>query len=268
VKVQLITTLATALALPSSAVQPAQSRVSSVLSVEDQRVEAMRTGNGVAPFYAAGYRGITAHGQYETTEQLRVLKADPGYARMNDVVVEVHDDTAIVTCMEGSNETDLDLALRIWTWRDGKWTIVTGQTTWIGNRANAPPPSGPLPNTHIAPFKPATAQAESVWRSQDALMQAFSNADPDTYRTFSTEKSLRMTTAGDPITRDTWLNTLARRQKAPPAVVDEVKIATYGSVAVVNLRGHEANPTRQTWVYLKQDGLWKLHLRYTSLIRN
>ena len=99
-------------------------------------------------------------------------------------------------------------------------------------------------------------------------MQAFSNADPDTYRTFSTEKSLRMTTAGDPITRDTWLNTLARRQKAPPAVVDEVKIATYGSVAVVNLRGHEANPTRQTWVYLKQDGLWKLHLRYTSLIRN
>jgi len=33
------------------------------------------------------------------------------------------------------------------------------------------------------------------------------------------------------------------------------------------LRGHEASPTRQSWIYLKQDGIWKLHLRYTTLIR-
>jgi hypothetical protein len=50
-------------------------------------------------------------------------------------------------------------------------------------------------------------------------------------------------------------------------VVDEVKIAVLGGVGVVTLRGHEANPTRQSWIYLKQDGIWKLHLRYTSLIR-
>jgi len=41
----------------------------------------------------------------------------------------------------------------------------------------------------------------------------------------------------------------------------------YGDVAVVTLRGHEASPTRQSWVYLRQDGVWKLHLRYTTLIR-
>jgi hypothetical protein len=254
-------------ALASSAVLLAQSRVGSVVRVEDQRVEAVRTGQGVAQFYAAGYRGITGFGQYETTEQIRALNASPGYARMNDVVAEVHDDTAIVTGIEGSSETDLVLALRIWTRRNGTWTIVTAQTTWIGNRPNAPPPSGPLPNTQIEPFKPATAEEESIWRSQDALMRAFSNADPDSYKIFSTDKSLRMTTAGESIARDTWLNTIARRQKGPLAVVDEVKIAAYGDVAVVNLRGHEANPTRQSWVYLKQDGVWKLHLRYTSLIR-
>jgi hypothetical protein len=256
-----------AIALGAFAGLPAQSRVGSVVRVEDQRVEAVRTGQGAAQFYAAGYRGITALGQYETTEQIRALTANPVYARMNDVAVEVYDDTAIVTGIEGSSETNLDLALRIWTRRNGTWTIVTAQTTWIGNRPNAPPPSGPLPNTHIEPFTPATAQEESIWRSQDALMRAFSNADPDGYKTFSTEKSLRMTTAGDSITRDTWLNTIARRQKGPLAVVDEVKIAAYGNVAVVNLRGHEASPTRQSWVYLKQDGVWKLHLRYTSLIR-
>ncbi len=259
--------MAIAVALGTFAGLSAQSRVGSVVRVEDQRIEAARTGQGVVQFYAAGYRGITRLGQYETTEQIRALKASPGYARMNDVVVEVHDDTAIVTGIEGSSETDLDLALRIWTRRNGTWTIVTAQTTWIGNRPNAPPPSGPLPNTHIEPFKPATGEEASIWRSQEALMQAFSNADPDSYKEFSTEKSLRMTTAGDSITRDTWLNTIARRQKGPLAVVDEVKIAAYGNVAVVNLRGHEANPTRQSWVYLKQEGVWKLHLRYTSLIR-
>jgi hypothetical protein len=266
-KVQPVAALATIVTLASSAVLLAQSRAGSVVGVEDQRIEAVRTGQGVAQFYAAGYRGITGLGHYDTTEQIRALNANPGYARMNDVVVEVHDDTAIVTGIEGSSETDLDLALRIWTRRNGTWTIVTSQTTWIGNRPNAAPPSGPLPNTHIEPFKPATALEESIWRSQDALMQAFSNADPGSYKAFSTETSLRMTTAGDSITRDTWLNTIARRQKGPLAVVDEVKIAAYGNVAVVNLRGHEANPTRQSWVYLKQDGVWKLHLRYTSLIR-
>src|SRR5262249_45749959 len=152
--------LATALALPPSAFPLAQTQVSSVLSVEDQRLKAVRTGQGVARFYAPEYRGITALGQYETTEQIRTLQANPGYARMNDLAGEVHDDTAIVTGIEGSHETDLELALRIWIRRNNTWTIVTGQTTWIGNRADAPPPSAPLPNTPIALFKPATAQEE------------------------------------------------------------------------------------------------------------
>ena len=52
------------------------------------------------------------------------------------------------------------------------------------------------------------------------------------------------------------------------AVVDEVRIAVFGDVGLVTLRGHEANPTRQSWVYLLQDGTWKLHLRFTSAIRN
>jgi hypothetical protein len=263
---EVVTLLAAILAL-APAVTPAQSRVEGVLRVEDQRMDAVRSGQGVARFYDAVYRGITALGQYETIEQIRSLKANPGYARMNDIVVEVHDDTAIVTGIEGSSETELDLALRIWTRRKGTWTIATAQTTWIGNRPNAPP-SGPLPNTQLEPFKPAADQEESIWESQDALMRAFSNADPDSYKRFSTEKSLRMTTTGESITRDTWMNTIGRRQKGPLAVVDEVKIGVHGTVAVVTLRGHEANPTRQSWVYLQEGGTWKLHLRFTTAIRN
>jgi hypothetical protein len=265
-KLKVEVAIATTFALASMTLL-AQSRVAGVVRLEDQRIEAMRTGQGIARFYDVGYRGVTALGQYETIDQIRALKGNPGYARMNDVVVEVHDDTAIVTGIEGSNESDLDLVLRIWTRHDGTWTIATAQTTWIGNRPDVPPPAGPLPNTQIEPFVPATSQEASVWRSQDALMRSFSNADPDSYRIFSTEKSLRMTTAGESITRDTWLNTIARRQKGPLAVVDEVKITVYGDVAVVNLRGHEANPTRQSWVYLREGGLWKLHLRWTTLIR-
>jgi hypothetical protein len=244
----------------------AQSRVAGVLRVEDQRMDAVRSGQGVARFYDAAYRGITALGQYETIEQIQALQARPGYARMNDVVVEVLDETALVTAIEGSSEADLELALRIWTRHGDTWTIAAAQTTWIGNRSNAPPPSGPLTNA-VEPFKPATDQEASIWRSQDALMRAFSNADAESYKAFSTVKSLRMTTAGDSITRDTWLNTIARRQKGPLAVVDEVKIDVYGSVGLVTLRGHEASPTRQSWVYLQEGGTWKLHLRWTSLIR-
>ena len=258
-------TLAAILAL--APVVLAQSRVESVLRAEEQRMDAVRRGQDVVRFYDAAYRGITALGQYETVEQIRGLAARPGYARMNDVVVEVFDDTAIVTAIEGASGADLELALRVWTRHGATWTIVAAQTTWIGSRPNAPPPSGPLTNT-VEPFTPAGDVEASIWRSQDALMRAFSNADPESYKAFSTDKSLRMTTAGDSITRDRWLDTIARRQKGPLAVVDEVKVAIHGGVGVITLRGHEANPTRQSWVYLREGQVWKLHLRFTTLIRS
>jgi hypothetical protein len=99
-------------------------------------------------------------------------------------------------------------------------------------------------------------------------MHAFSDANPESYTIFSTETSLRMTANGDAIARDQWLETIARRQKGPLAVVDDVRISFFGDIAVVNLRGHEMNPTRQSWVYVRQRGLWLLHLRLTTLIRN
>src|ERR1043166_2337888 len=257
--------LAAMLALAPTAM--AQSRVESVLRAEDQRMEAVRSGRDVARFYDAEYRGITPLGQYETIEQIRALAAKPGYARMNELVGEVRDDTAVVTAIEGSSETDVEVALRIWTRRGGARTLGAAQSTGTGARPSAPRPSGPLPN-EVKPFTPASSEEASIWRSQDALMAAFSNADPESYKAYSTEKSLRMTTDGQSIARDTWLNTVARRQKGPLAVVDEVKIAVYGAVAVVTLRGHEANPTRQSWVYLREGAIWKLHLRFTSLIRS
>ena len=144
--------------------------------------------------------------------------------------------------------------LRIWTKDNGAWTIVAAQTTWVGNRTGVAPPAGPLTNTPPEAYTPRNATEEALWTSQDALMRSFSDADPATYRMFSTENSLRMTTNGDAIPRDQWLDTIARRTKGPLAVVDEVRIAAYGDVGVVTLRGHEANPTRQSWIYLKQDG--------------
>jgi hypothetical protein len=98
-------------------------------------------------------------------------------------------------------------------------------------------------------------------------MRSFSEADPAAYRVYSTEQSLRMTTNGDAIARDQWLDTIARRARGPLAVVDEVRMAAYGDVGIVTLRGHEANPTRQSWIYLRHDGTWKLHLRFTTVIR-
>jgi hypothetical protein len=107
----------------------------------------------------------------------------------------------------------------------------------------------------------------AIWKSQEALMRSFAEADPDSYRRLSTGQSLRMMTNGDAIPREQWIDTIAKRSKGPLAVVDEIRIAVFGEVGLVTLRGHEANPTRQSWVYLQEGGAWKLHLRWTSLIR-
>jgi hypothetical protein len=101
------------LALAVPAIVSAQSPAAEVARLEQQRVDAVRIGQGVARFYASAYRGITALGQYEATDQIRRLTANPGYARLNDVAIDVHDETAIVTGIEGSSETDLDRILRI-----------------------------------------------------------------------------------------------------------------------------------------------------------
>lgn len=214
--------------------------------------------------YARAYRGITATGQYETAEEARA-RADSG--RRQDVRVEVHGNAAIASGVETAGGA-ADRVLRIWVKDGDRWQIVAGHTTWIGERTDVPDLSGALPATTPPPFTPASAAEVAIWRSQDALMRSFSDADPDSYRRFSTAQSLRMTTSGDAIPREQWLDTIAKRSKGPMAVVDEIKIAAFGDVGLVTLRGHEANPTRQSWVYLLQDGVWKLHLRFTSAIRN
>ncbi|HET9831122.1 MAG TPA: nuclear transport factor 2 family protein [Vicinamibacterales bacterium] len=256
-----------ALALPVVVVaqQSADPR-ESVARLEQQRLEAIRSGGDIVRFYAPEYRGINALGQYETREQILALKADATYARVREVTIEVHDETAIVTGVEGASGSDRERVLRIWTRSNGVWTIAAAQSTWIGDREDAPPPSGRL-TTPGTPFVSPTRAEESLWLSQDALMHAFADANPDAYKIFSTETSLRMTTNGDAIPREQWLETIARRQKGPVAGVDEVRMSFFGDVAVVNLRGHEMNPTRQSWVYVRQRGLWLLHLRFTTLIR-
>ena len=260
------------IAVTGSVLLLAQSPAGEITRLEQQRADAIRDGQNAARFYAPDYRGISALGQYETREQ--AIAADASRPRARDIAVELHGDTAIVTGTESlAGSSDRDRVLRIWTKTNNAWTIVAGQTTWIGNRTGAAPPSGPLPNT-VEAFTPVKEEAlaptqdkAALWASQDALMRSFSEADPAAYRRFSTDTSLRMTTGGDAIGREQWLDTIGRRQKGPLAIVDETRIALYGDVGVVALRGHEANPTRQSWVYLKQDGVWKLHLRFTTLIR-
>jgi hypothetical protein len=261
--------LALAVLLPAllSAQAPAVT-INDLVQLEQQHIEARRSGQNFDRFYSSAYRGITAVGQYEALEQIRALKPDPTYARHHDVMVELHGDAAIVTGIEGAADTgDRERVLRIWTRDNSAWTIVAAQTTWVGNRTGVAPPSGALPNPPPETYVPRNAAEEALWTAQNALMRSFSDADPATYRMFSTENSLRMATNGDAIPREQWLDTIARRTKGPLAVVDEVRIATYGDVGVVTLRGHEANPTRQSWIYLKQDGVWKLHLRFTTSIR-
>jgi len=257
-----------ALVVLASAMLRADGPADDVARLEQQRIQAVRTGGDLERFYSPAYRGITAAGQPESRAQIHHTP-NTDAARHYDAAVELHGDTAIVTGIEGNGETgDRDRFLRIWTKDNGVWTIVAAQTTWIGNRTGAAPPSGPLPSAPGAPaFEPRTPVEEALWKSQDALMRSFSEADPASYRRYSTEQSLRMTTSGDAIARDQWLDTIGKRQKGPLAVVDEVRLATYGDVGIVTLRGHEANPTRQSWIYLRQDGTWKLHLRYTTLIR-
>jgi hypothetical protein len=77
-----------------------------VAQAEQQRLDAIRRGQDIARFYAPDYRGINALGQYETREQIVQLKADPNYARVRDVSVEVRDDSVIVTGVEGTAHLD------------------------------------------------------------------------------------------------------------------------------------------------------------------
>jgi hypothetical protein len=256
------------------AVLGARSPADDIARLERQRVEARRSGHEIGRFYSRSYRGITALGQYEAIEQVQRLTPDATYARYHEVTVEIHGNTAIVTGAEGAPDTPVtgvtgerDRVLRIWTRERGAWTIVAAQSTWVGPRTDAAPAAGALPDTPPPAYAPGNTTEEGLWRSQEALMRSFADADAASYTRFSTERSLRLTTNGDAIAREQWLGTIARRAKGPLAIVDEVRIAAYGDVGVVTLRGHEASPTRQSWVYLKQDGVWKLHLRYTTLIR-
>lgn len=212
--------------------------------------------------YASNYRGITATGQYEVADEAKAR--DTG--RRQEVRVEAHGNTAIVTGVETTAD-GAERVLRIWLKDGDRWQIVAAQTTWIGARPGVPDPSGPLPAAAPAPFRPTSAAEVGIWTSQEALMRSFADADPESYKRFSTEQSLRMTTNGDAISREQWLDTIAKRSKGPVAIVDEVRMGVYGDVGVVTLRGHEANPTRQSWVYVREGGVWKLHLRFTSLIR-
>jgi hypothetical protein len=250
----------------ASGLLAAQPVADAVMRLEQQRIEALRTGGDLDRFYSPTYRGITATGQPESRPQIQ-RGPNASYARQYDAAVEMSGNTAIVTGTEGSAETgERDRILRIWTNANGVWAIVAAQTTWIGNRAGAAPPAGPLPGG-VETFVPRNAVEEALWKSQEALMRSFSEADPASYRLFSTEQSLRLTTNGDVIAREPWLDTIGKRAKGPLAIVDEVRIAAYGDVGIVTLRGHEANPTRQSWIYLKQQGVWKLQLRFTTLIR-
>jgi Domain of unknown function (DUF4440) len=250
----------------ASAILRAQAPAADVTRLEQQRIDAVRTGADLDRFYSPAYRGVTAMGQPESRSQIPRI-ANPSYARHYDPAVALYGSTAIVTGTEGNAEGgERDRVLRIWTNDHGTWTIVAAQTTWIGSRTGVPPPAGPLPGT-VEAFVPRSPVEEALWHSQEALMQSFSEADPASYKLFSTDQSLRLTTNGDVIAREQWLETIGRRAKGPLAVVDEVRIASYGDVGIVTLRGHEANPTRQSWVYLKQDDRWKLHLRYTTGIR-
>ena len=258
-------------ALTAAAAVPAQQAADAITGLEQQRADAIRDGRDAARFYSPGYRGINGLGQYETREQ--AIAADASRARSRDISVELHGSAAIVTATETlAGSSDRDRVVRIWSNNAAPgqpgtgWTIVAAQTTWIGSRQGVAPPSGPLPAT-VEAFTPHGPMEEALWKSQDALMRSFSEADPTSYRQFSTDNSRRLTTGGDAIARDQWLDTIGRRAKGPLAVVDEVRIASYGDVGLVTLRGHEANPTRQSWIYLRQDGVWKLHLRYTTVIR-
>src|SRR5215471_20411209 len=173
--------------------------------------------------YARTYRGITATGQYETADE---AKARGEAGRRQEVRVDVHGNAAIVTGVETAGGA-ADRVLRIWAKDGDRWQIVAGQTTWIGERTDVPDPSGALPVTTPAPFTPASAAEIAIWTSQQALMRSFAEADPDSYRRFSTEQSLRMTTNGDAIPREQWLDTIAKRAKGPMAVVDEIRIAVF-----------------------------------------
>src|SRR5262245_33503626 len=192
-----VTSTVTVLAGLSVAALLAQPPAGEITRIEQQRADAIRDGQNAARFYSPDYRGISALGQYETREQ--AIAADASRPRSRDIAVELHGGTAIVTGTETlAGSSDRDRVLRIWTKNNDTWTIVAGQTTWIGTRAGAAPPSGPLPNT-VEAFTPRGAAEEALWASQDALMRSFSEADPAAYRRFSTDTSLRMTTGGDAI---------------------------------------------------------------------
>jgi ketosteroid isomerase-like protein len=211
--------------------------------------------------YASSYRGITAMGQYETAAEGRTRGDSP---RRQDVRAEIHGNTAIVTGVETADGA-ADRVLRIWMKDGDRWQIVAAQTTLIGSRTDVIHQGRCRPRRRR---RSASAAEVAIWRSQEALMRSFAEADPDSYRRFSTVSSLRMMTNGDAIPREQWIDTIAKRSKGPLAVVDEIRIAVYGDVGLVTLRGHEANPTRQSWVYLLENGIWKLHLRFTTAIRN
>src|SRR5262249_62199553 len=118
--------------------------------------------------------------------------------------------TAIVTGVETAGGA-ADRVLRIWAKDGDRWQIVAGQTTWIGERTDVPDPAGALPVTTPAPFTPASAAEIAIWTSQQALMRSFAEADPDSYRRFSTQPAIPVDPNRHPISREPRLAPIPRR---------------------------------------------------------
>src|SRR5581483_11656365 len=65
-----------------------------VARLEQERIDAFRAGRSLARFYAPDYRGIDALGHDETRDRIASPAADPDYAHVCDVAIEIHGDTA------------------------------------------------------------------------------------------------------------------------------------------------------------------------------
>jgi ketosteroid isomerase-like protein len=255
---------------PSLGAQPIADEVR---RAEQRRVEAARTGRGMSALLADDYFDIIPPGTTRTAKDVATITPNPRAGENPDIQVRMFGDAALVTgTVSGpGGEPNRDRYLRVWLRQNGSWKAVAYHGTWIGTRPDARPPLPPTPPS--AGFTPTTDAEKAIWMVHQQVEQASAASDRDTYRKLLADDFVRVTADGQTYNAQQWVSRFPGT-KRPPAVQSEVRLRTFGELAVMTYRNHAPprpgqEPTLElmTRIFVRQGSDWKLLLTQSTTAR-
>ena len=111
----------------------ALAQVDEVRRMEQQYMQARRSGAGLLPLLSADYFDVIPPGTTRTAKGFGALQAAPKSGNNPELEVRMFGDVGLVTgLLDGPQGNGQDRILRVWVKQGGQWKAVAFHGTWIG----------------------------------------------------------------------------------------------------------------------------------------